>query len=343
VEIILLARSALCYGSNALYAFVGDYREHGLAHYGDCVKTISITAYVRGRYDSYGIENMFDQFETEELSRVPGVRFFRKKTTVDLKYETKVVDPTFLHRHEPLAVSVFLPALAELAQELHRIDRPLRKAMFDLARFHDDVGCLLSQAPRTDERLRSLEEQLKHLRERRLALEDWPQRLGIEWEDYHPAARALLDDEFFWSPVDCFSPHGNDTGADLLSDFKKWSRRHPTAPAYKKALALLKAWEIQPIDLQTTDELKVRALLQADLTALELTDDAIVAAAFASAKCRGFCDTETREHALRALERSRIWKAVDRQGARNSQGEAKLKMLQAALNSMPAAPTEFKK
>jgi hypothetical protein len=35
----------------------------------------------------------------------------------------------------------------------------------------------------------------------------------------------VLDDPFFWQEADDFAPHGNDTGADLLADYRPWRRR----------------------------------------------------------------------------------------------------------------------
>ena len=67
----------------------------------------------------------------------------------------------------------------------------------------------------------------------RLAQMDPWERLGIDWDDWHPAARKLLNDPFFWDQGSDYSPHGNDTGADLLADFKKWHGQHPQVPAHK--------------------------------------------------------------------------------------------------------------
>lgn len=50
---------------------------------------------------------------------------------------------------------------------------------------------------------------------------DW-EDLGINWNEYHPNARQLLDDPFYWDCVNEWAPHGNDEGADVLELLKEW-------------------------------------------------------------------------------------------------------------------------
>lgn len=45
--------------------------------------------------------------------------------------------------------------------------------------------------------------------------------LHVDWSKMAPNARDILDDPIDWSEADDFSPHGNDTGADI---FAEWSR-----------------------------------------------------------------------------------------------------------------------
>jgi uncharacterized protein YfeS len=53
-------------------------------------------------------------------------------------------------------------------------------------------------------------------RERREKLSPW-ERLDIDWDEFHPRAKALVPDHRLWSSVDDFSPNGNDTGSDVLA------------------------------------------------------------------------------------------------------------------------------
>lgn len=102
----------------------------------------------------------------------------------------------------------------------------------------------------------------------RAVMSPWEQ-LGIDWRDYHPEARTILDDPFFWDCTNDFSPHGNDTGADLLDDYRKWLKRNPTGDPGTFYRNLLQSWELPPEGLQAD---------------LEENDKVAVAIAFAEIK-----------------------------------------------------------
>jgi hypothetical protein len=46
--------------------------------------------------------------------------------------------------------------------------------------------------------------------------------LEIDWDRFHPDARTVLNDLFFWDTANDFGPHGNDTGFDTLSIVEEW-------------------------------------------------------------------------------------------------------------------------
>jgi hypothetical protein len=51
-------------------------------------------------------------------------------------------------------------------------------------------------------------------------MSDW-ERLGFDWDDFHPDARSVVDDPRLWSQGHDFAPNGNDNGADLMSRFRE--------------------------------------------------------------------------------------------------------------------------
>lgn len=51
--------------------------------------------------------------------------------------------------------------------------------------------------------------------------------LGIDWAKMAPNARDILDDPADWSNGDDFSPHGNDTGADIFAEWSRYARLTP--------------------------------------------------------------------------------------------------------------------
>jgi uncharacterized protein YfeS len=52
-------------------------------------------------------------------------------------------------------------------------------------------------------------------------------KLQIDWQQYHPKSRHILDDVFFWDPTNDFSPNGNDFGWDILEAFLSWRQQNP--------------------------------------------------------------------------------------------------------------------
>jgi uncharacterized protein YfeS len=124
----------------------------------------------------------------------------------------------------------------------------------------------------------------------RAAMSPW-ERLGIDWRDYHPNARQILDDPFYWGQANEFSPHGNDTGADLLSDYRVWLKRNPSGEPLDFYQSLITRWGF-PSDTS-------------DATARSVADEAAVALAFAELKLRGECRSEVADLARQAVERQR--------------------------------------
>ncbi|WP_298297187.1 hypothetical protein [uncultured Litoreibacter sp.] len=56
-------------------------------------------------------------------------------------------------------------------------------------------------------------------------------KLDIDWDEMHPNARDILDDPQDWSFSDDFSPHGNDTGADIFADWTVYQNLTPEEAA----------------------------------------------------------------------------------------------------------------
>jgi len=305
--IYLMTRSAGSFGGNTTFSLVGDYLASGLRDYGTAIRQFDITTCFRGgRIRHSSLQQSFDEFHSKFLPSLPAVKFLRKKHRIDIQYETVVTDATFLERYGFLSVEVFRAVLNEIGEKIHLIDARLKKADdFDLAGLHEDVSRLVREAPSSDDELKALKWQMEQQRKARLAAMDPWERLDIDWDEFHPASRTLLNDPFFWSQTDAYSPHGNDTGADLLSDFRRWNRRHPNSPAHEMATSLLRAWQISPINQDALTESEVKPLIINDPIALSVTDDALIAAAFAAIKLRGCCDKPTRELAIAAIERER--------------------------------------
>jgi uncharacterized protein YfeS len=312
LDFLLSTRSAVSIGANSTYSLAGHYFRYGLsADYGPAVRQFEVTANFRGVRDGHRpLGRRYDEFHTVRLPALPRLKFLAKKHRVTLEYETKVVDASFLDRYGFLSAEIFAKVAAELAAQLHLIDKKLTATGgFDLARFHRDVAVLVADVPASDGQLRELDKRLEAAEKQRYAAMDAWEKLDVDWDAFHPDARRLLHDPFFWDRIDDAAPHGNDTGADLLAEFRERDKTYPTAAAHELARRVLESWDIDAV------------------THPEIADEAIVAAAFAAIKLRGACDARTRDLALAALGRQ--------MAERDAAWRAKLQLLVGALEQLP--------
>jgi uncharacterized protein YfeS len=127
----------------------------------------------------------------------------------------------------------------------------------------------------------------------------WWEQIDIHWADYRPAAREILNDPFFWSEIDGHAPHGNDTGADLMNDFRRWRRSHKSRPPIEFLERVLRGWGF------STDwkRLPVAEWDSSVELAMCTHAEAAVALAFALIKLEGSCDGAVRAVALEAIDR----------------------------------------
>jgi uncharacterized protein YfeS len=150
-----------------------------------------------------------------------------------------------------------------------------------------------------------------------MAMSEW-EKLGIEWRDYHPDARKILDDVFFWDCADDFAPHGNDTGADILHAYQKWfecdrGKSDPLVLYHQQTASWYDAKRVLPEIMR------------------EPLNEAAVAVAFAEIKMRAACRPSIAAVARSAIARQRAeteaavdWPCREERLRRLSQLEAKL-------------------
>lgn len=142
----------------------------------------------------------------------------------------------------------------------------------------------------------ALKEQLDAESKReRDAMDEW-EKLAVDWDDYHPSARAILDKPFFWDRTDDFSPNGNDTGADVLELYANWRKQARNSPAASFFSNLMRDWGV------------TEPHPSADDTMNGVWEEAKIGLAFAQFKVDGYCEDPVRFAALEsiALCRSRI-------------------------------------
>ena len=248
------------------------------------------------------LQSMWRDFH-DSLASLPKVRYSPKRSRLEIRFASRVPAEQAIGAVEPPLV-VFQALVLEIAVVLlstlsgHKAMRklvPLRALESALSHAQEDL-------PATASELRHFATvQQGHAIAAAALLSPWEQ-LGIDWSQYHPSARLLLDDPFYWDSVDEYAPHGSDTGADLLESFRDWRRRHEAVPASRFLPLMLKRWNYASGVAVLLDK-PMSAWDDDDELMLEVIDEANIAIAFAQMKIEGRCDEDLREAALLSIER----------------------------------------
>ena len=222
-----------------------------------------------------------------------------------------------------------LDALALLPKRIKSTDR------FDVTRFLIDAQRILADGATATTDWTALRQRANERRESlRAATDPWA-LLDIDWDVYHPSARRLLDDPWFWSGTDNSAPHGNDTGSDLLHEFLRWDASNRSMSPLTFLADFLRSWQIEPIAWHEIDPATVHSLLRDDPFTVEICNRAAIGLAFALVKVRGTCPNDIADMANTAIERQTI--ALDGStipAATHAAERRKLERMRNALNRL---------
>ncbi len=233
------------------------------------------------------------------LATLPKVTFRKKKARLEMLWPTDLDSRTLLGQPEDPTVGSFDALTVEVRRALaHLRPRLARTKDFDLEALLSTIEKAVASVPRepvafhaavtkalADARTRS---------ETALRARDPWDALNIDWETYHPDARLLLDEPFFWNCADDLAPVGNDTGADVLEGYRAWRRRKKTATttALSYLHRLLAEWGVP---------------LTGGAAQLQLIrDEACVGLAFSQVMLDGRVDADVAECALQAIARQEL-------------------------------------
>lgn len=217
------------------------------------------------------LESLLDSYNSLRAT-LPKVTFRRAKKKIAIDVASDLMDARDWKPAPRLSLPLFERGLDEVLEALPLIKRRLKISdAFDL----DALQELAAHLKAAEDAKRQL-------------MSPW-EKLDIDWSDFHPAARNILDDPFFWEVTNFLSPNGNDTGADLLESYRGWisSRKDGQALEFLESLAI--QWGYASTQLMND----------------ELRNEAVIGLAFADLKLRGKCDDEVRQFALDCLRRQR--------------------------------------
>jgi uncharacterized protein YfeS len=125
-------------------------------------------------------------------------------------------------------------------------------------------------------------------------------------EKAHPTAKRLMDEEFYWSPIEETAPFGSDDGADTYAGFADWRLEHKSNSPKEYLLEHLTSWGYTPFNFNETDFKKLKPYIDSSPLARRFmigTDAAIIAIAFGQLYLEGAIDKDFNKLAKTAIQR----------------------------------------
>jgi len=292
IEFYLMARTYNIYGGHSTLSLIPGFLLTDAPDFGKAVSELTVTFHFpTSGPPRKSLEQLYANFHANRTT-LPKVVFQRSREKASIDVASDLLDGSDWETRRGLSLPLFTAGIKETLVALQLLKSRLKtKDDFSVDAFLTHCHQREASLPHTDEALAQLKAVLDQRRAAmRAAMSSW-ERLGIDWRDFHPNARQILDDPFFWEEANDFSPHGNDTGADLLSDYRSWLKRDPTGEPLDFYKSLITGWGF--------------SLNSSDSTVRSVINEAAIALAFAELKLRGECRTKVSELALQAKDRLR--------------------------------------
>ncbi len=81
----------------------------------------------------------------------------------------------------------------------------------------------------------------------------------------NPAAQQLMNEDFFWSPIEESGPFGSDDGSDAAYGFRVWRMSHPLSAPVSYLNELIARWDYPVIALDEMDTIAISKYLKASV------------------------------------------------------------------------------
>ena len=289
MEISVSIHTYNTYGGHSTVSLVGDFLELNTPNFGSSIEELEIHVYFRGGRAKKTLESLFDQYH-DFLKGLPSTKFYRKKNRFELNILSELGDSGLVKGYGPPKLGLFVDCAKEIIESLTLLKPKLKKSdLFDFDVFLSSMQNKVKDLPDTEEKFALLQQQIDKERQRkRDSMDEWD-KLGVDWIDYHPKAREILDSPFYWNCVDDFSPNGNDTGADVLGFYEEWRPKNKKRSAISFFNSLMSDWEVSlPVD-------------QNDDYARQMYEESIIGLAFAQLKIDSICEEQISGMAVDAL------------------------------------------
>jgi uncharacterized protein YfeS len=122
----------------------------------------------------------------------------------------------------------------------------------------------------------------------------------------HPDAKKLMDEPFYFSPIEESAPFGSDDGSDAFMDFEQWRPSNPEKSPLRFLEELLDRWGYPPFNLLELDQSVIDSYTSGHALHIGMLvgmDAAIIGVAFGQLYLEGIIDPGLNELALTAIRR----------------------------------------
>jgi uncharacterized protein YfeS len=290
----LMAKAYDCYGSHSSLSLIPEFLLTNTPEFGAAIVELTVVFHFRtSGPPRSSLERLYAEHHSG-LKTLPKVIFHRSRQQASIGVCSALIDGDDWNpriKRGP-SLSLFKAGVAETIGAIQMLkSRISSKDDFRLDLFLDHCEKRKPHLPTTDQDFVALIEVLRKQKSlANAALSPW-ERLGIDFRDFHAGARQILDEPFFWEQANDFSPHGNDTGADLLADYRKWLKSHSNSDPLEFYNLMAKRWGLSLVGKSDAEQ--------------TMLDEAAVALAFAEVKLRGACRPTAVALAKSAIKRQR--------------------------------------
>jgi uncharacterized protein YfeS len=122
----------------------------------------------------------------------------------------------------------------------------------------------------------------------------------------HPNAKQLMNEEFYWSPIEESAPFGSDDGADTYAGFAAWRMTHKSDKPEEFLMEQIDNWGYPSFDFNETNFEKLKPYLKQSelgITCMSGIDAAIPAIAFGQLYLEGTVEKDFKELAITSIKR----------------------------------------
>ena len=128
---------------------------------------------------------------------------------------------------------------------------------------------------------------------------EYPEGLEI-----HSKAKELMNEDFYWSPIEESGPFGSDAGSDAFSTFVEWRTTNKQMSVVVFINALLDEWEYPKLDFNTLDSSELSKEIEEGSGRFRLEiDNVIIASGFGQFVIEGKIDEDIKQLTENALQR----------------------------------------